>query len=50
MSYMQTEEFHIVSCSPELLVKKSGDEISTRPIAGTRSRGKDDQEDQQVNG
>ena len=22
MSYMQTEEFHIVSCSPELLVKK----------------------------
>ncbi|MED3960701.1 aminodeoxychorismate synthase component I [Priestia aryabhattai] len=48
MSYMQTEEFHIVSCSPELLVKKAGDEISTRPIAGTRSRGKDDQEDQQL--
>ncbi|MFP7737861.1 aminodeoxychorismate synthase component I [Priestia aryabhattai] len=48
MSYMQTEEFHIVSCSPELLVKKDGDEISTRPIAGTRSRGKDDQEDQQL--
>ncbi|MBY0200647.1 aminodeoxychorismate synthase component I [Priestia megaterium] len=48
MSYMQTEEFHIVSCSPELLVKKAGDEISTRPIAGTRSRGKGDQEDQQL--
>ena len=40
MSYMQTEEFHIVSCSPELLVKKAGDEISTRPISGTRSSGK----------
>ncbi|MFF2444624.1 aminodeoxychorismate synthase component I [Priestia megaterium] len=48
MSYMQTEEFHIVSCSPELLVKKAGDEISTRPIAGTRSRGKGYQEDQQL--
>ncbi|MBM7704892.1 aminodeoxychorismate synthase component I [Metabacillus iocasae] len=45
MSYMQTDEFHIVSCSPELLIKKAGDEISTRPIAGTRSRGKTEEED-----
>ncbi|WP_110114695.1 anthranilate synthase component I [Bacillus sp. CGMCC 1.16541] len=45
MSYMQTDEFHIVSCSPELLIKKSGEEISTRPIAGTRSRGKTEEED-----
>ncbi|TYR78222.1 anthranilate synthase component I family protein [Priestia megaterium] len=45
MSYMQTEEFHLVSCSPELLIKKEGSKLSTRPIAGTRSRGKTDAED-----
>ncbi|MBE4906688.1 anthranilate synthase component I family protein [Bacillus luteolus] len=48
MSYMQLPEFQVVSASPELLVKKKGDEISTRPIAGTRSRGRDDQEDLQL--
>lgn len=45
MAYMQTPEFQIVCGSPELLVKKKGNTVSTRPIAGTRSRGKDDQED-----
>jgi para-aminobenzoate synthetase component I len=45
MSYLHTPEFQLVSASPELLVKKNGQEVSTRPIAGTRSRGKDDQED-----
>ncbi|MFT4416004.1 anthranilate synthase component I family protein [Fredinandcohnia humi] len=45
MAYMQTPEFQIVSGSPELLVKKKGDEVSTRPIAGTRSRGSNDEED-----
>ncbi|WP_077620177.1 aminodeoxychorismate synthase, component I [Bacillus sinesaloumensis] len=48
MAYMQVPEFHIVSGSPELLVKKKGNEVSTRPIAGTRSRGKDDAEDQRL--
>ncbi|MFP3361789.1 chorismate-binding protein, partial [Planococcus sp. SIMBA_143] len=33
---------------PELLIKKKGVELSTRPIAGTRSRGKNDEEDQQL--
>ena len=46
MSYFHTPDFQFVSASPELLVKKNGEELSTRPIAGTRSRGKDDQEDQ----
>jgi para-aminobenzoate synthetase component I len=46
MSYIQTPEFQIVSGSPELLVKKKGVEVSTRPIAGTRSRGKDAAEDE----
>lgn len=45
MSLIHTESFDIVSASPELLVKKKGRELSTRPIAGTRSRGKDDSED-----
>jgi para-aminobenzoate synthetase component I len=45
MGYFHTPEFQIVSGSPELLVKKKGTEVSTRPIAGTRSRGKDEEED-----
>ncbi|MFY4777250.1 anthranilate synthase component I family protein [Metabacillus sp. RGM 3146] len=45
MAYMQTPDFQIVCGSPELLVKKKGNMASTRPIAGTRSRGKDDEED-----
>ena len=45
MAYLHFPEFQIVSGSPELLVKKQGDVVSTRPIAGTRSRGKDEEED-----
>ncbi|MDQ0188125.1 anthranilate synthase component I family protein [Cytobacillus kochii] len=45
MGYLNTPDYQLVSGSPELLVKKKGDEVSTRPIAGTRSRGKDERED-----
>ncbi|RHW31827.1 anthranilate synthase component I family protein [Neobacillus notoginsengisoli] len=45
MGYFHTPEFQLVSGSPELLVKKFGREISTRPIAGTRSRGRNEEED-----
>lgn len=48
MGYMHTPDFQIVSGSPELLVKKKRDEISTRPIAGTRSRGANEQEDERL--
>ncbi|MCC3359091.1 anthranilate synthase component I family protein [Bacillus sp. REN16] len=48
MAYMQVPEFQIVSSSPELLVKKKGKVVSTRPIAGTRSRGKDEAEEQRL--
>ncbi|OIK15706.1 aminodeoxychorismate synthase component I [Bacillus sp. MUM 116] len=48
MGYFHTSEFQIVSGSPELLVKKKGSEVSTRPIAGTRSRGKNEVEDQEL--
>lgn len=46
MAFIQSPDFAVVSASPELLVKKKGDELSTRPIAGTRPRGKDDMEDE----
>ncbi|MBO9131321.1 anthranilate synthase component I [Bacillus sp. 165] len=46
MAYMELDDFQIVSGSPELLIKKQGTEVSTRPIAGTRSRGKDAAEDE----
>lgn len=45
MVYIQAPEFSVVSGSPELLVKKKGTELSTRPIAGTRPRGKSNEED-----
>ncbi|MFH1857655.1 MAG: chorismate-binding protein, partial [Candidatus Omnitrophota bacterium] len=46
-SYFDFGDFAIVSSSPERLVKKSGEGIETRPIAGTRPRGKDSFEDLQ---
>ncbi|MBD3108990.1 anthranilate synthase component I family protein [Bacillus sp. AGMB 02131] len=48
MGYIQTPSFQIVSGSPELLVKKKRNHVSTRPIAGTRSRGKDAEEDERL--
>lgn len=45
MSYIASPTFAVASGSPELLIQKSGDELSTRPIAGTRPRGVDDAED-----
>ena len=48
MSYIHTPSFQVVSGSPELLVKKKRNHVSTRPIAGTRSRGKDAEEDQRL--
>ncbi|PFB87484.1 aminodeoxychorismate synthase component I [Bacillus thuringiensis] len=48
MGYLELGDFQIVSGSPELLIKKQGTEVSTRPIAGTRSRGADEQEDEEL--
>ena len=45
MAYLHFPDLQIVSGSPELLVKKKVNLVSTRPIAGTRSRGKNEQED-----
>jgi anthranilate synthase component 1 len=39
---LQTDDWAIVSSSPERLIEIRGDEVQTRPIAGTRPRGDDD--------
>ncbi|WP_337103463.1 anthranilate synthase component I [Paenibacillus sp. YIM B09110] len=45
MYYLKMGEEIIVGTSPEALVKVSGDKLETRPIAGTRPRGKTPEED-----
>ncbi|CAM3692125.1 anthranilate synthase component I family protein [Marinicrinis lubricantis] len=47
MGFLKFPEMSIVSASPELLVKLQGRRISTRPIAGTRRRGRSPEEEQQ---
>ena len=42
------EDFQIIGASPELLVKSTDKEIAVHPIAGTRPRGKDQEEDDQI--
>ncbi|OQP04407.1 aminodeoxychorismate synthase, component I [Geobacillus sp. 46C-IIa] len=48
MAYLQAPECQVVSGSPELLVRKQGDRLETRPIAGTRSRGRTEAEDEEI--
>jgi anthranilate synthase component 1 len=43
--YLQMDETVLVGSSPEILVRKSGTRAIVRPIAGTRPRGKTDEED-----
>jgi para-aminobenzoate synthetase component 1 len=47
-SYWHTPWGAIISCSPERLVHLQGRKVQTRPIAGTRSRGKTPGRDQQL--
>ncbi len=46
MYYLNLDDFHIVGSSPEILVRLEQDEVTVRPIAGTRRRGKTPEEDQ----
>ncbi|WP_079914941.1 anthranilate synthase component I family protein [Paenibacillus sp. 32352] len=48
MGLLRFGDFHIVSGSPELLVQLEEDTVRTRPIAGTRPRGKDAEEDRHL--
>jgi len=43
--FMDVDGFKAISCSPERLVRRQGKLVETRPIAGTRKRGKDKEED-----
>lgn len=45
MYYMNMDDFYIVGSSPEILVRLEDNEVTVRPIAGTRPRGKDAQHD-----
>jgi anthranilate synthase component I len=45
MFYLKAGEDFLVGSSPEVMVRVEGDRIETRPIAGTRSRGRDEKED-----
>ncbi len=47
-SYWRTPWGSVISCSPERLVSLQGTRAETRPIAGTRSRGITDQQDQHL--
>jgi len=45
MYYLDCGGFHIAGASPEILVRLEDGEVTVRPIAGTRKRGADAQED-----
>ncbi len=48
MYFLDLEDFHIVGSSPEILVRKEDHEVTVRPIAGTRPRGKNEHEDREL--
>jgi len=45
MFFFNLREFHVVGASPEILVRLEGDKVTLRPIAGTRRRGANAEED-----
>lgn len=48
--FFRFPNYEIVSCSPELLLKKRGKMLETRPLAGTRPRGRNVSSDEQLEG
>ncbi len=47
-SYWQTPWGAMISCSPERLIQRLGEQVQTRPIAGTRSRGATPSQDEEL--
>ncbi len=45
MYFLNLDRFHIVGSSPEILVRLEQGEVTVRPIAGTRRRGRTPEED-----
>ena len=48
MGFLKLPDFQLVSASPELLVQLDGNRVRTRPIAGTRPRGANAEEDERI--
>jgi anthranilate synthase component 1 len=48
MYYLDFGEVSLAGASPEMLVRVEGDRIRTRPIAGTRPRGRDEDQDRKL--
>jgi anthranilate synthase component 1 len=48
MFYYDMEDHHVVGASPEILVRLEDDVVTSRPIAGTRPRGKTREQDVQL--
>jgi anthranilate synthase component I len=46
--FIDYEEFQVIGSSPESLVKSIGKTVETHPIAGTRPRGKNRAEDEEI--
>lgn len=44
--YFNFGKFEVIGSSPEMIVKQQGSRVFTCPIAGTRKRGKNDEEDE----
>ena len=45
MFYLDLADFHVVGSSPEILVRYEDGMVTVRPIAGTRPRGKNEEQD-----
>ena len=48
MFLLDLDDFHIIGSSPELLVQVVDGLVAAHPIAGTRARGKNEKEDQEL--
>ncbi len=48
MVFMQIDDMQLISASPETLIKMQDKKVTTFPIAGSRPRGKDRQEDDRL--
>ncbi len=48
MYYLNLDGIHVVGSSPEILVRFEDGEVTVRPIAGTRRRGFDEEDDQRL--
>ncbi|XLM22179.1 chorismate-binding protein, partial [Chromobacterium piscinae] len=46
MFFYHFDDFHVVGASPEILVRRDGETVTVRPIAGTRPRGQTREQDE----